>query len=230
VSTTPNTPTETLPDDLILAAIDRAERHRHGAGTGVLFARAVEHLGLRSGAWTTRRTRPQFEALENAGMVERLRRQGLVAWTLTGHGRRHLANARAAGTLPALPEAPQHITWREARTAAAQRIDEFREGLPDVLAEALATLNATRPAESEEWFDLAARLQHACWLLGSASYCLNEWAEPTDTQADTDEPTAPGDEVLTPIERSGRRAQRAGRREINRWKDSMTPRNERSPE
>ncbi len=219
MSTNPNTPTETLPDDLILAALDRAERHGPGAGPGVLFAQAVIHLGLRNGSWTTRRTRPQFEALEDVGLIERLRRQGLVVWRLTNHGQQRLAHARTAGTLPELPEAPQHATWREARAAAGQRIDEFRESLSDVLAETLATLNATRPAESDEWFNLAARLQHACWLLGSATYCLNEWAEPTDEQADTDERTAPSDKALTPAERGRLRIQRAGRRETNRWKD-----------
>lgn len=220
MTSTPNTPAERVPDDLILAALDRAERHGHGAGPGVLFAGVVEHLGLRHEAWTTRRTRPQFEALENAGMVKRLRRHGLVIWTLTSRGQRRLAKARTTGTLPALPEAPQHITWRHARTAAAERIDEFRETLADVLAEALATLNTTHPAESDDWFDLATRLQHACWLLGSATYCLNEWAEPTDDQADTDEWTAPSDDALAPDQRRHRRAQRAGRREVIRWPNS----------
>ncbi len=220
MSTTPNTPAEAVPDDLILAALDRAERHRHGAGPGVLFEEAVAHLGLRHHSWTTRRTRPQFEALERAGMVEHFRRQGLVIWALTSRGHRRLAKARQAGTLPELPEAPQHITWRQARTGAGQHIDEFRERLSDVLAEALATLNATRPAESDEWFDLATQLQRACWLLGSATYCLNEWAEPTDEQADTDEHTTPEDHALTPAKRWRRRTERAGRREINRWTDT----------
>jgi hypothetical protein len=209
-------PAAMLPDDLILAALDRAERHGGGAGPGVLFGSAVEHLGLRNHSWTTRRTRPRFEALEQAGLVERLRRQGLVLWTLTSDGQRRLAKARAQGTLPALPEAQQHITWREARIAARERIGEFREGLADVLADAHATLNTTRPAESDEWFDLAARLHRACWLLGSATYCLTEWPEPTDEQADTDEWTAPGDDALTQDERRRRRRQREGRREINR--------------
>lgn len=217
MSPTPNTPAETLPDDLILAALDRAERHGHGAGPGVLFGSAIEHLGLRNHSWTTRRTRPRFEALEQAGLVERLRRQGLVVWRLTSDGQRRLAKARAQGTLPALPEAQQHITWREARAAARQRIGEFRETLSDVLAEALATLNTTRPAESDEWFDLAARLHRACWLLGSATYCLNEWAEPTDEQTDTDDWKAPSDDALTPDERRRRRRQREGRRESGRW-------------
>jgi hypothetical protein len=220
VSNAPIIPAEELPDDLILAALDRAERHGRGAGPGVLFGSAVEHLGLRNHSWTTRRTRPRFEALEQAGLVERLRRQGLVLWSLTSDGQRRLAKARADGTLPALPEAQQHITWREARTAARQRLGEFREGLADVLADALATLNSTRPADSDEWFELAARLQHACWLLGSATYCLNEWAEPTDEQADTDEWTAPSDEALTRAERGRRRRQREGRREIHRWTDN----------
>ena len=220
MSTTPNTPAETLPDDLILAALDRAERHGPGVGPGVLFEQAVVHLGLRHGAWTTRRTRPQFEVLGDAGLVERLRRQGLVVWRLTSNGQQRLAKARAAGTLPQLPEAPQHITWREARAAAAQHINEFRERLSDVLAEALATIKAARPAESEEWFELAARLQRACWLLGSATYCLNEWPEPTDEQADTDTRAAPGDEALTHDERWRREARRAGRRDLSRWTDN----------
>lgn len=31
-------------------------------------------------------------------------------------------------------------------------------------------LNAARVGGSDVWFDLAARLRHACWLLGSATY------------------------------------------------------------
>lgn len=220
MSTTPNTPAETLPDDLILAALDRAERHGRGAGPGVLFAHVVEHLGLRHGSWTTRRTRPRFEALEQAGLIERLRRHGLVLWTLTGEGQRRLAEARAQGTPLALPEAPQHITWREARTTAQERSDEFRARLSRPLAEAVATLNATPPGESDEWFDLGARLHRACWLLGSATYCLNEWAEPTDEHADTDELTAPGDQALTTDERRRCRRRREGRRKIGRWRDA----------
>ena len=116
-----------------------------------------------------------------------------------------------------LPEAPQHAAWRNAHTAARQRIEEFRESLADVLAETLATLNTTRPAESDEWFTLAARLQRAAWLLGAATYCLNEWTEPNDQHPDTDTHTRPSDNTLTREQRRRLEQQRHGRRDTSQW-------------
>jgi hypothetical protein len=53
--------------------------------------------------------------------------------------------------------------------------------------------------------------------MGSASYCLYEWAEPSDERADVDEDA--GDEALDPRERARRRALRAGRRNIRSWQE-----------
>jgi hypothetical protein len=74
------------------------------------------------------------------------------------------------------------------RRLARERIDGFRQALRGSLAEAGALLGAER-VPSDAWFDLAERLRKACWQLGSASYCLHEWAEPDDSCADTDEET-----------------------------------------
>jgi hypothetical protein len=218
MDTTPPNPADPQLELLVAAAIDRAQRHRTSQGHGVLLATAAEHLGYRSAAHLPRRVRRQFDALEQAGIAQRIRRKGLTVWTLTSRGERQLADSQQAGTLPALPEAPQHARWRNAHTAARERIDEFRESLADVLAETLATLNATRPAESDEWFTLATRLQRAAWLLGCATYCLNEWAEPNDQQADTDTRTQPHDSTLPREQRRRLRQQRDGRRDTRQWK------------
>ena len=217
MDTTPPNPDEAQLELLVLAAIDRAQRHRTSPSDGVLLASAAQHLGYRTAAHLPRRVRRQFDALEQTGMAQRLRRSGIMVWTLTSRGQRALADTRRAGTLPMLPEAPQHAAWRNAHTAARQRIDEFRENLADILAEALATLNTARPAESDEWFTLATRLQRAAWLLGSASYCLNEWAEPGDQHADTETRTQPSDSTLTREHRRRLPRQRRGRRDTVLW-------------
>ena len=78
-------------DELILAAIDRAERHRHKPENGGLLLSSIKaHLGLPHNSWTTRLLRPQLEAFESAGLVEQLRRRGSVLWTLTDSGRRQV--------------------------------------------------------------------------------------------------------------------------------------------
>lgn len=84
------------------------------------------------------------------------------------------------------PPSPQHQTWREACSAAAARIEEFREDLRHALDEATGLLNADPQTPSDMWFEVSKRLKHACWRLGSATYCLGEWAEPDDARADID--------------------------------------------
>jgi hypothetical protein len=82
-------PFEPLSDALILAAVERAERHRSArlADTaGVSFRDLVEHLGLVHGPWTTRRMRPHVERLRTAGLLARTRRQGSDWWSLTPAG------------------------------------------------------------------------------------------------------------------------------------------------
>ncbi|MGA9876887.1 MAG: hypothetical protein WBQ21_13885, partial [Solirubrobacteraceae bacterium] len=101
---------EPVSDALVLAAVERAERHREREREGVLMSDLVEHLGFVHGSWTTRRLRPQLEALIAAGQLARSRRHGVVVWELTSSGRRRVAQTRKAGGELGLPEAPQHRT------------------------------------------------------------------------------------------------------------------------
>jgi hypothetical protein len=188
-----------IQDELLLAALDRAERHSGREEPGVLLASFVPHLGLVHGSWTTRRIRPQLEDLQAAGLVEQLRRHSLVQWTLTTTGRKRLT--AVPGVHSRLPESPQHKRWGEARNAASKRIDEFRETLGCSLDDARSLIDLDPRPQSDVWFELGKRLNWACWLVGSATYCLCEWAEPDDALADTD-PDRPH-----------------GRRNVLRWPD-----------
>jgi hypothetical protein len=144
-------------------------------------------LGFVHNSWTTRRLRPQLDALGSAGRVGDVRRYGLNLLALTTAGRRALGKARSVGEV-ILPESPQHRIWRHSRTLADERIDGFRQVLRASLAEAGALLGAEK-GPSDAWFDLAERLRKACWQLGSATHCLYEWPEPDDSRADTDKET-----------------------------------------
>jgi hypothetical protein len=64
------------------------------------------------------------------------------------------------------------------------------------VAEALALLDSRSRVRSDRWFELARRLRGACWSLGSATYCLYEWAEPDDARADIDDYRDPADQQL----------------------------------
>ncbi len=181
------TPDQPLPDELVLAAIDRAECHRRRDNdAGVLLSTIKEHLGLPRHGWSTRRLLPQLEELQAAGQVERSRRQSVNLWELTSTGRERLDAARTTGEIGTLPESPQHRQWREARTAANERVGEFRDDLRRALEEATRLLEADEHPSSDAWFEFSERLHHACWRLGSATHCLIEWPEPDDTRADTD--------------------------------------------
>jgi hypothetical protein len=221
ISVPPSSPADGVPDELVLAAIERAERHRARDHPGVPFTAAVEHLGLPPRAWTTRRLRPQFEALEKIGVLERSRRHGLVMWRLTRRGRQRLSKARRARWLPPLPESPQHTAWREAHANAGERVGELRNGLRSALNDTVAALDTERRTDSDTWFELGERLQRACWRIGSATHCLHEWAEPTDDRADVDYRRAPADRNLSPAERAARHGRRAGRRNTKLWDDRV---------
>ncbi len=180
-------------DELVLAAIERAEHHHPLKDEpGVALSAIKEHLGMPHNGWTTRQLRPRLTQLETIGLVDTRRRHGRDLWHLTGKGKRLVAALRAAGALPALPESPQHQRWQKARTAASERIDGFREDARAALAEAIALLEAEEPPPSDAWFAMSHHLRHTCWRLGSATYCLTEWAEPDDAQLDIDPPTHGG--------------------------------------
>jgi hypothetical protein len=212
---------EPVSDSLVLAAVDRAERHRQREREGVMMSDIAEHLGFVHGSWTSRRLRPQLEALIEAGLLRRSRRHGVVVWELTSGGRRRLTRSYGAGEVGVLSEAPQHRTWRHARAKASEHIDRFRDEVRRTLGEAGRLLDTE--ARSDAWFDIDERLQTACQQLGSATYCLREWREPDDARPDIDDRSEPEDDTLGPDERGRTRWLRSGRRSVWRWPDAALP-------
>ncbi|MHB8234600.1 MAG: hypothetical protein ACYDHT_08100 [Solirubrobacteraceae bacterium] len=209
-------PFEPVPDGLVLAAVERAERHRKREREGVMLSDIAEHLGFVHGSWTTRRLRPQLYALIAEGSLARSRRHGVVVWALTDDGRRRLDQIRRTGEVGEVPESPQHRAWRHARTAAGERIDGFRAEARAALEEA-ATLLDAEDAPSDTWFGVAERLQAACWRVGSATHCLREWRAPDDARPDVDDRCDTGDDLLGSEELGSVRYRRTGRRGAWRW-------------
>jgi hypothetical protein len=207
------------PPELVLAATERAERHRARESRDVPAWAIVEHLGIAWRSSAARRVRSQLDALAAAGSLRRSRRNGVSTWELTAAGRRRLAGARESGELPALAESPQHLAWRNARTEAAQEIDRFGRSLGEGIEDAARLLAADPRPGSDAWFELGERLRAAARRLGSASHCLHEWVEPDDARADIDEQVAPGEERLEAGERARRRALRRGRRNLTLWEE-----------
>jgi hypothetical protein len=207
---------EPVSDALVLAAVERAERHREREREGVMMSDIAEHLGFVHGSWTTRRLRPQLDALIAEGSLARSRRHGVVVWALTEAGRGRLDRMRRAGKVEELLEAPQHRAWRHARLMAGERIDGFRTEAREALDETAMLLDAG-DAHSDAWFGVAERLQAACWRVGSATYCLREWREPDDACPDVDDRCEAGDDLLDSEELGRVRYRRTGRRGVWRW-------------
>jgi hypothetical protein len=180
-----------VPDALVLAAVRRAQRH-HPGQKRVPRWRVAEHLGFVHSAATTRRLRPQLESLRAAGSLKRVRKHGQDQWIISPTGSRRLAAARRAGKVGELPESPQHRRWRHAREEAERRYDNFRTLLYVTLEAAEDAAEPPAGTSSETWFELGERLKAAFWLMGSATYCRDEWAEPDDARADRDAPN-PGE-------------------------------------
>jgi DNA-binding PadR family transcriptional regulator len=176
-----------LSHPLILAALERAERHHPSEHAeprkrGIGYWYIVGHLGLRMGSGTGRRLRPRLQELEADGLVSVGRRNKVVVYSLTRKGRRKLSEV---GTVE-LPESPQHRAWREAKAAATERIQGFREDFQALLRDG-AILLADDSTDSEAWYALADRMESACARLGSATHCLREWMEPSDDARDVDD-------------------------------------------
>jgi hypothetical protein len=206
--------------ELVLAALERAERHRARQTPDVPGFAVLEHLGVRRRSAAARGVRAQLEVLLAEGSLRRSRRHGIQTWVLTAAGRRRLRRARDAGAVPPLPESPQHLAWREARTLAAQEIGRFERSFGECLAEGRRLLDAEPPPASDEWFAIGERLQRGAWRLGSAAHCLREWTEPDDSRADIDQLQGAADAHLDPAERGRRRARRVARRNIRLWRDA----------
>jgi hypothetical protein len=191
-------PADEIPDDLILAAIDRAERHTQRQDVPIW--QVQEHLSVPRRSGRGRQVRARVLALADVGLLEPRRRNGVDVWTLTAAARRRLR--RTPSIAEALPESPQHRKWREARTLAEQEAGRFAERMRATVAEAKAMLDAEgTPAFSDDWAALATRLSRAASLLASATHCLHEWEEPSDEAAD--------------VEDDGIR----GRRNVRLWRD-----------
>ena len=174
---------ESVSDAQILAAIRRAEVH--DAQDDASRADIAEHLGFMHNSSTTKRLRPQIDALKAAGQIRDVRRNGLDLLALTAAVRRALETAQSAGAA-ILPESPQHRRWRHSRSMAGDRIDGFRDALRASMGEVGALLDSQQ-TPSGAWFEFGMRLAAECKRLGSATYCLFEWEEPDDARADGDE-------------------------------------------
>jgi hypothetical protein len=149
--------TAEIPDLLMLAAVDRAVRHRADKSAVPIYG-VKEHLGLPA---RSPGVRVKLAALETAGALQRKHVRGAQAWELSTTGRRRLQLARRAGDLPELPESPQHRAWRQARTSAEAEIDRTRLELRSALEAATALLDA--PSHSDDWFEHGERLVF-CWF------------------------------------------------------------------
>jgi hypothetical protein len=186
-------PFEPVSDALVLAALDRAERHSpHGRDGGVSWDKLLGHLGFVHTSGTTRQLRPQADALAADGSVETAKRNGMPVLRLTHKGRARLARARRTRIALDLPEAPQHRLWRERRAAAGAYIDSARNQLASTLDEA-TRLFAESGGDSDAWFALGVKVRGHADLFAAATYQLNEWPEPDDTRADLDEDMRAGD-------------------------------------
>jgi hypothetical protein len=169
-----------------------------------------------------RHVRTRLTELESTGVLTQARRHSVPVWTLTPTGRGRLTRARRAGTPLELPESPQHRAWRTARTLAEHEVDRFHAAVEtdaEALGEFLAPKDTTTP--SDVWLVMAERLSKSLRRLGSAIYCLNEWAEPDDTHADIDDGTSPADSVLDIAARRRAIARRAGRRNARLWDEQL---------
>ena len=184
MSSTTQLPAEAMPIELVLAAIERADRHRARDSHDVPIWVIAEHLDIPTRSAAARRVRAQIDAMQSAGLLERSRRRGVLTWALTDAGRERLRRAVRAGDVPELPESPQHRAWRNARALAAHELAGFREGVHESLDAALRLLELDPPASSDQLLDTAEQLRRRMWRVASATYCLREWAEPDDARAD----------------------------------------------
>jgi hypothetical protein len=205
--------------DLVMAALERAVRHRATGSPAAPFWAILDHLALSRRSGAARDVRATLRALRDAGLIELSRPHGVQAWELTASARRRLRRARLSGSTPALPEAPQHREWRLARMLAAQERERFSAGLRERLEQATQLLDTDPPPPSDAWLELADALRRDCRRVGSAIHCLHEWVEPADELPDHDTRSLPGEEDLEPAERNRRRARRMGRRNFRLWRE-----------
>ena len=174
---------DAVSDDLILAAIDRSERHHRRED--VSRSEIYDHLNIPSRAYRVRHIKAQVSALTEEGFLKHSRKHSVDIWTLTPKGRRRLKRANVERFLP---ESPQHRNWARTRKVAEQGIEKLRESLRAVLVETLEALDEPEGSvSSDTWFALCLRLEIHARLVGQATHCLHEWEEPDDAVADIDD-------------------------------------------
>lgn len=177
---------EPVSDETVLLALDRAERYAKEnpwRETGVYWRALTEHLGVVHSPATTRRLRPQVEALIDAGLIVKTRNRGRERWGLTGTGRELAARARKEGVK--LPASPVYLEWQAAREGAAEAIESIRERLAEDLREGRGLLS-TEGVEDSDCYDAAENIAREARRLGGALFCLNDWPEPDEEHPDVD--------------------------------------------
>lgn len=174
----------------VLAAVERAQRH----GDRIYHHDVAEHLGFERGGATTRRLRPQLEALREDGSLATERYHQTAIWMLTPRGRGRLGAARRRGALEPLPESPQHRTWRHARVEAATRLEGICGAVLAALEAADEVMGGgeSRPGNSTAHLEVSKRLGHEFWRLRVAVHCMREWPEPDDARRDIDDSAPAG--------------------------------------
>jgi hypothetical protein len=175
-------PEGVFPDALILSVLARAELHDGRDEPGIHYSFVVDHLGLVMGPSTGHKLRPRFRAMEAASLITGFKRHGSVVYKANSEGKSHAqgcGRCRVAGVAaaPRLARGPRRR--REAHPGLLRRAGRApREG---------TALLADDATDSEAWFAFGERLGKAYKRLGSATYCLREWAEPSDDTADIDD-------------------------------------------
>jgi len=181
-----------VPDFTVLAAVERAELHGRGLRKGAARRSIAEHLGFIWHSGTGAKLKPSLVSLEADGCLElgrkaaerqrvRLTRRGLNK--LQGARRRQVAEAM----VDALPESPQHRTWRHAREAAVGTVNDFLGLTTSALQDAETVLLKPAGGSAEELMRIGDRLHREFWRLASATYCVREWPEPDEGTKDSDE-------------------------------------------
>ena len=107
-------------DVFVIAATERAERHRRRDGSGVVPSDVFAHMGFAYNPAASRQFRPYLEALMAAGLLGTASRKKVRLWVLTSVGRRALGNAQREGEGGVRPESPQHRKWRHVFRCCAE--------------------------------------------------------------------------------------------------------------
>jgi len=197
-------------DQLVLAALARAERHRTGPSPGVTRWAVCDHLAVTRRSRAARELRVRLPRLVESGLLDASRVHGMDVWHLTEAGRRLAADA--AGVV--LPESPQHRVWREAQDTARVRQAEVRRRVIAAVQEVSAQLERSSAVACDEWLLAADRLSGSCRLMASVAYCLGEWEEPDDVRADVDDCRGVSDLLASDEELARVGVLRSGRRRL----------------